>query len=97
MAQVVFCPERDLAHKDVYLTFRICMSLYFITGCLNDCECKEPNKNQCIGKKCQCNDGFFKRLLDDSCVGMLNPQYQMCTFKKSLKSEIHVDIVQIIH
>ena len=57
------------------------MFLYFVLGCLNDCECKEPNRNTCIKKNqmsayptCQCNDGFIEKL-DGSCVGMFDPMY----------------------
>ena len=57
------------------------MFFYFLPGCLNNCECKESNKNTCKKKKldspyptCQCNDGFYEKL-DGSCVGMFDPMY----------------------
>ena len=57
------------------------MFFYFLPGCLNDCECKEPNRNTCKKRKpnspyktCECNDEFIEKI-DGSgmCVGMLNP------------------------
>ena len=77
----MFRPDLHKHTKTIICCFNIkitilymCMFFYFLLGCLNDCECKEPNKNKCLSSLgiCVCNDGFFEKLLDGSCVGMSN-------------------------